>query len=41
MDREGLLDALRDIISRADEGDDLTYNLDDIVFDLNELIKDL
>ena len=39
MDREELLEALYDIVERADEDD--SYTLDDIVFDLNELIKDL
>ena len=38
MDREELLDVLKDIVNRIEQ--DNSYCLTDIVFDLNELIKD-
>ena len=38
MDREELIDVLKDIINRAEQ--DNSYDTSMIVFDLNELIKD-
>lgn len=40
-DRQKLLDQLQSILNHADDEKPKNYDLQDIVFDLNELIKDL
>ena len=41
MDREELIEKLKSIINHADDEKEEDYSLDDIVFDLNELTKNL
>ena len=41
MDKKELIEKLESIINHAREEKEEDYSLDDLIFDLNELIKDL